>query len=98
MFKWCIETCALLRRGRAGRVKAGVCYRVYTRQQHAAMVDHATPELLRTPLEELCLTIKSLGLGSAAAFIARALQPPEATVVHYIHLLTCKPPPPPPSP
>jgi ATP-dependent RNA helicase DHX36 len=66
-----------------------VCYRVYTRQQHAAMVDHATPELLRTPLEELCLTIKSLGLGSAAAFISRALQPPEErSVNNALELLT----------
>ena len=46
------------------------------------MADHATPELLRTPLEELCLTIKSLGLGLCEPFIARALQPPEPKSVH----------------
>ena len=86
---WVSKASAHQRRGRAGRVKAGFCYRVYTRRQHAAMVDHATPELLRTPLEELCLTIKSLGLGSAAAFISRALQPPEErSVRNALELLT----------
>ena len=86
---WVSKASAHQRRGRAGRVKAGVCYRVYTRRQHSAMVEHATPELLRTPLEELCLTIKSLGLGSAAKFIARALQPPEDRAVHNaLELLT----------
>ena len=68
---WTSKASAHQRRGRAGRTRPGVCYRVYTRAQHAAMADHAAPELLRTPLEELCLTIKSLGLGSAAAFVAK---------------------------
>jgi ATP-dependent RNA helicase DHX36 len=47
------------------------------------MDDHGTPELLRTPLEELCLTIKSLGLGSVATFLSRALEPPEERSVGY---------------
>ena len=79
---WISKASAHQRRGRAGRVREGVCYRLYTRAQHAKMADHATPELLRTPLEELCLTIKSLGLGLCEPFIARALQPPEPKSVH----------------
>ena len=31
-----------------GRVQAGVCYHVYTKEQHTAMVEHDLPELLRT--------------------------------------------------
>ena len=79
---WISKASAHQRRGRAGRVREGFCYRLYTRAQHAKMADHATPELLRTPLEELCLTIKSLGLGLCEPFIARALQPPEPKSVH----------------
>ena len=79
---WISKASAHQRRGRAGRVREGVCYRLYTKAQHAKMADHATPELLRTPLEELCLTIKSLGLGLCEPFIARALQPPEPKSVH----------------
>ena len=86
---WTSKASAHQRRGRAGRTRPGVCYRVYTRAQHAAMADHAAPELLRTPLEELCLTIKSLGLGSAAAFVAKALEPPEErSVRNALALLT----------
>ena len=86
---WTSKASARQRRGRAGRTRPGVCYRVYTRAQHAAMADHAAPELLRTPLEELCLTIKSLGLGSAAAFVAKALEPPEErSVRNALALLT----------
>jgi len=46
------------------------------------MAPHAIPELLRTPLEELCLTIKSLGLGKCEPFIRKALQPPTPKSVH----------------
>lgn len=35
------------------------------------------PELLRTPLQSLCLQIKSLELGSISEFLSSALQAPE---------------------
>ena len=75
--RWISKASAHQRRGRAGRTKPGTCYRVYTEAQHAAMAPRAIPELLRTPLEELVLAVKALGLGDAAAFCARALDPPE---------------------
>ena len=46
------------------------------------MADHAVPEMLRTPLEELVLAVKSLSPNAeAAAFAARAIQPPPARAV-----------------
>lgn len=39
------------------------------------------PELLRTPLQELCLQIKSLGLGKIRPFLENALQPPDPQAV-----------------
>lgn len=69
------------RRGRAGRVKPGVCYKLYPRVIHEAMVDYQLPEILRTPLQELCLNIKNLQLGRVGAFLAKALQPPDPLAV-----------------
>jgi ATP-dependent RNA helicase A len=38
---------------------------------------HSTPEILRTPLHEVALRVKLLGLGSISAFLAKAMQPPQ---------------------
>lgn len=45
------------------------------------------PEILRTPLQSLCLQIKSLRLGSISEFLSRALQSPEilAVMVNLIY-------------
>ena len=50
------------RRGRAGRCRAGVWFRLYSSLQWEALDEYALPEMLRTPLEELCLEVR-LGLG-----------------------------------
>lgn len=76
------------RRGRAGRVQPGVCYRLYPKMVHDAMLQFQLPEILRTPLQELCLQIKSLQLGAIASFLAKALQPPDAlSVQNAVELL-----------
>lgn len=76
------------RRGRAGRVQPGFCYRLYPKVIHDAMPPFQLPEILRTPLQELCLTIKSLQLGAVASFLAKALQPPDPlSVKNAIELL-----------
>jgi len=43
--------------GRAGRVREGVCFRLYSRLQYDSLSKYSTPEMLRVPLEELCLHI-----------------------------------------
>ncbi len=79
---WISKASARQRRGRAGRVRPGVCVRLYTRAVHSRMADHAVPEMLRTPLEELVLALKSLSPNTkAATFTARAIQPPERRAV-----------------
>lgn len=52
------------------------------------MPQYQLPEILRTPLQELCLNIKTLKLGAVGAFLAKALQPPDRlSVQNAIELL-----------
>lgn len=45
------------------------------------LAEHATPEILRTPLHELALTIKLLKLGDIGAFLNKAIEPPPLDAV-----------------
>lgn len=74
---WISKASARQRRGRAGRVQPGECYRLYPRCVYDVFADYQLPELLRTPLQSLCLQIKSLRLGTISEFLSRALQSPE---------------------
>ncbi|CAH8382009.1 unnamed protein product [Eruca vesicaria subsp. sativa] len=78
---WISKASAHQRRGRAGRVQAGVCYRLYPKVIYEAFPQYQLPEIIRTPLQELCLHIKSLQVGSIGSFLAKALQPPDALAV-----------------
>jgi len=52
------------------------------------MDEYELPEMLRSPLEELCLEIASLRLGPPADFLAESVQPPNPEVVeHAVELL-----------
>ncbi|KAG2537593.1 hypothetical protein PVAP13_9NG309500 [Panicum virgatum] len=85
---WISKASAHQRRGRAGRVQAGFCYRLYPKVIHDAMPQFQLPEILRTPLQELCLTIKSLQLGAVSSFLAKSPQPPDPlSVKNAIELL-----------
>ena len=41
------------------------------------MTKHASPEIQRLPLEELCLRIKLCDYGDAMEFLSQALDPPK---------------------
>lgn len=58
--QWTSQASARQRQGRAGRVRAGFCFRLYTKEAYASMLPHQLPEMHRLPLEELCLQIKAL--------------------------------------
>lgn len=71
------------RKGRAGRVREGTCYALYTRQCYEQrMKKYQTPEIMRVPLEEMILQIHHLRLSSTAdGFLAKVLQPPHKKAV-----------------
>mmetsp|Transcript_34742 Transcript_34742/g.64848 ORF Transcript_34742/g.64848 Transcript_34742/m.64848 type:complete len:1105 (-) Transcript_34742:639-3953(-) len=69
------------RRGRAGRVRPGHCFRLFTRQKHASLSPHQSPEIHRVPLERLCLMVRFLGLGRPKVFLQEVLDPPAPTGV-----------------
>ncbi|EDL18402.1 DEAH (Asp-Glu-Ala-His) box polypeptide 29, isoform CRA_a [Mus musculus] len=72
---------ALQRQGRAGRVRDGFCFRLYTRERFEGFLDYSVPEILRVPLEELCLHIMKCDLGSPEDFLSKALDPPQLQVI-----------------
>lgn len=56
------------RKGRAGRVRSGVCYRLYSEEQFAQRPDYAVPEIQRVGLAGVILQMKALRLGRVDAF------------------------------
>lgn len=49
------------RRGRAGRQRPGVCYRLWTEEQHSALPRYTVPEILSTDLAPLALEFARWG-------------------------------------
>lgn len=62
------------RRGRAGRVEPGVCYRLWGEGQNAAMAAFDAPEMLEADLSGLALDLAGWGVSDPAAL--RFLDPP----------------------
>ncbi|KAH0536855.1 hypothetical protein FGG08_006318 [Glutinoglossum americanum] len=79
---WASRAACKQRRGRAGRVRAGKCYKLYTSNaEMSKMVERPEPEIRRVPLEQLCLSVKAMGVKDVPSFLASALTPPASTAV-----------------
>lgn len=79
---WASQAACKQRRGRAGRVRAGTCYKLYTRKAESNMAQRPDPEIRRVPLEQLCLSVKSMkGIDDVATFLGNTITPPESIAV-----------------
>jgi len=79
---WASRAACKQRRGRAGRVRAGKCYKLYTRNaEMMKMAERPDPEIKRVPLEQLCLSVKAMGVQDVPTFLAGALTPPDSMAV-----------------
>lgn len=93
---WISAASAKQRKGRAGRTKRGVCFYLFSQRRHMSLRPFVESELLRTPLEEMCLLCKQLGLAPGGfqdedgvpAFLGKAMSAPHArSILNALELL-----------
>lgn len=75
---WISQSSATQRKGRAGRCQPGQVYRLFSSIRYLHLSPYQTPEILRTPLLELCLQTKLLAPPNTpiADFLAKVPEPP----------------------
>ena len=56
------------RKGRAGRVSAGFCFRLYPEDAFSELQETATPEILRVNLAQVVLQLKGMGIHDPRTF------------------------------
>lgn len=94
---WVSQSSAIQRAGRAGRVRAGTCYRLFSRAQQEAVPWRSSPEMQRCELSSTCLSALALHR-ECRDFLGRAIDPPtksavESALQELIELgAVCQPP------
>ncbi|WP_256415103.1 ATP-dependent RNA helicase HrpA [Acinetobacter sp. 5862] len=74
------QAAANQRKGRCGRIAAGVCIRLYSEEDFLSRPEFTEPEIKRTNLASVILQMQSLGLGSLEAF--DFIEPPDFRLVN----------------
>lgn len=74
------------RRGRAGRLRPGVCYRLWTVQEESTYEKHSTPEIMEADLAALALELAAWGIVNPEELLWIDL-PPQAALSQATELL-----------
>ncbi|MEN4981869.1 ATP-dependent RNA helicase HrpA [Acinetobacter modestus] len=74
------QAAANQRKGRCGRIAAGVCIRLYSEEDFLSRPEFTEPEIKRTNLASVILQMQSLGLGSLEDF--DFIEPPDFRLVN----------------
>ena len=77
---------AIQRAGRAGRTRAGLVLRLYTKGDFESRREHELPEIARADLSETLLALAGAGVSQPEA-LAWLTPPPEAALLHARQLL-----------
>lgn len=76
--QWTSRASAKQRRGRAGRVTEGTCFKLFSKKVEQNKMDEVTtPEIQRIPLEQLCLSVLGMGLNDVIGVLRKTLSPPK---------------------
>jgi ATP-dependent helicase HrpB len=73
------------RRGRAGRVEPGVCYRLWEEAGNGGLISYAKPEILAADLSGLALDLAAWGVSDPASL--KFLDPPPRAALHEARAL-----------
>lgn len=83
---WVSRASAEQRKGRAGRTGPGVCFRLFSEEDYEALIPYTVPDILRLPLENLILQMKSMKVVSVQDF--QFIEPPSKHAMeNYIDIL-----------
>ncbi|KAL8854692.1 MAG: hypothetical protein Q9221_000474 [Calogaya cf. arnoldii] len=77
---------AVQRAGRAGRTKAGKCYRLYTEAAYDSLPEATVPEIQRSNLAPIILQLKALGIDNVLRF-DYLTPPPSELIIRGLELL-----------
>jgi len=82
---WISKANSKQRKGRAGRLRNGEVYKLYSKQKENSFLDFMVPEIVRCRLENIILKIKVLGHDDINGFFQQMMDIPDDQTVAFAH-------------